>query len=772
MVRMSVIAALLIAQVVSRAPADEPLVEQVRIGIEKGVRFLRNEERGRGNWEHSIGAQSKAGGYTSLAMLALLNSGVKPDDPIIQRGLNFLRSVPPEFTYVVGLQTMVFAEAGDPRDGPAIQRNVDWLIEQRKMRNGKLRGWGYSAAFGGADFSNSQYALLGLHAGKQAGARIDRAVWEQIEAFYIDSQDPAGGWVYSFDYGNQGPVLTMTIAGLCGLYITGLELNATRRQIRPDGVDPRCGVYEENSAIAKALQALANPNVRTRFSFRESNFFYNAYGIERAGRLSGQRFIAGHDWYREGCEAILKRQQEDGSWTGSGHGEHSPVVSTSFALLFLSKGRTPILLSKFAHGPGEDWNNKHNDLRYLTEFASRELFRKQPLAWQTYDARRLELTNRDAFLEEVGSLLQSPIVMMSGHFAPRLTDIQKQLLKQYIEEGGFLFAEACCGRAEFAEGFRALMKELFPDAPLRPLPPTHPIWTAHAPVPPDFVALEGIEKGCKTVVVFSPQPLAGWWETNDRSPPPKRGLRAFQLAGNVIAYATGLEMPKPRLTESKVLDFREERRAPRGFLKPAQIRHEGDWQPAPRAMPNLMRYLHGEFKVDVAMQTEEQRLKSPDLFQFKFLYLHGRKRFAFDPDELANLRANLKTGGVLLADAACGSREFDAAFRAFAAQLFPENKLEPIPPTDDLFSAEINGAAITTVRVRLPRPDGKGVESEFRDAPPALEGIRIDGRWVVIYSRYDIGCALENHQSSDCIGHDKASALRLAAAAALYSLKR
>jgi hypothetical protein len=668
---------------------------------------------------------------------------------------------------------MVFAEAGDPRDKPAIQRNVNWLIESRVTRNGQLRGWGYTRSFGGTDFSNSQYALLGLHAGRQAGANIERAVWESIEKFYVDSQSPDGGWVYSHDYNTlRGPVRTMTIAGFCGLHIAGLELNAFRRQIRVDGVDPKCGVYEENAAIARALEWLATDEGNgTRFSFRDSNFYYNAYGIERAGRLSGQRFIAGHDWYRAGCEAIIKRQQEDGSWTGSGHGEHAAVVSTSFALLFLSKGRTPILISKFAHGQGEDWNNKHNDCRYLAEYASRELFRKQPLAWQTYDARTLNLANRDAFLSEVGSLLQSPIVYMNGHFAPRLTDVQKKLLAQYIDEGGFLFAEACCGRKEFADGFRKLMQELFPDTPLKPLGPGHPIWVAHTPVPPDFVALEGIEKGCKTVVVFSPQPLAGWWETNDRSAPPRRGLRAFQLAGNVMAYATGLEMPKPRLTENKVMDFREDKRGQRGMLKAAQVRHEGDWQPAPRAMPNLMRYLNSEFKLDVALQTEEMRLASPNLFQFKFLYMHGRRRFTLTPTELENLRANLKAGGMLLADACCGSGEFDTAFRAMAAQLFPDNKLEAIPTTDPLYGAETSGTPIATVRVRKPRPDGKGAESEYRDAPPFLEGIRIDGRWAVIYSKYDIGCALENHQSSDCIGHDKTSALRLAAAAAVYSLK-
>jgi hypothetical protein len=152
--------------------------------------------------------------------------------------------------------------------------------------------------------------------------------------------------------------------------------------------------------------------------------------------------------------------------------------------------------------------------------------------------------------------------------------------------------------------------------------------------------------------------------------------------------------------------------------------------------------------------------------------MHGRKRFDFTKIELDNLRANLKTGGTLLADACCGRPEFDAAFREFAAKLFPDAKLEAIPTTDPLYGAEINGAPITTVRIRKARPDGKGAEAEYTDSPPFLEGIRLNGRWAVIYSKYDIGCALENHQSSDCVGHDKNSALKLASAAALYGLKR
>ena len=101
-------------------------------------------------------------------------------------------------------------------------------------------------------------------------------------------------------------------------------------------------------------------------------------------------------------------------------------------------------------------------------------------------------------------------------------------------------------------------------------------------------------------------------------------------------------------------------------------------------------------------------------------------------------------------------------------------KLEPIPVSDELFGKELNGEAIRTVKCRRLIKDGERVrvEPEYRTVPPALEGIRYKGRWVVIYSKYDVGCALEKHASPECLGHDYASAVKLARAAVLYALKR
>jgi hypothetical protein len=777
--RSAVVTLTVVALLVPRyARADdarvEPLVNRVKDAIDKGIGFLREKEAGTGDWDHvDKGSVAYPGGWTCLATLALLNAGVKPSDPMIQRSLRFIRNVQSEQTYVVSLQTMVLAEINSNEDRQRIQNNVDWLLRARVMDGAGLRGWTYNMTAGFPDNSNTQYALLGLHAGHTAGAKIDRQVWASIRDYYVRSQLPDGSWPYRPDAPMQR--FTMTTAGLCGLIIAGMELNAGREQLQANGTALNCGIYEENGPAIKAMNWIGRNFVPYRQGgqfedLRQGNNYYSLYGLERAGRLSGQRFFGDFDWYREGCQYLVEKQnREEGYWSESSH-DSTPIISTSFALLFLAKGRMPILISKLVHGPGVDWNNDRNDARNLSEWASKNVFKNVPLAWQVFDTRRLNIRSNDDIMALTADLLQSPIVYFNGHHAPRFTDVELKLLKQYVEQGGFIFAEACCGRHEFDEGFRALIHELFPDNPLRKLPAEHAIWHAHAVVPPGSFGLEGIEHGCKTVVVYSPEDLSCFWE--NRALKTDRGQLAFEVGGNIIAYATGMEPPQPRLSKADVIKGDEEgKRIPRGYLKVAQLRHDGDWQPAPNAMRNLMDHLRKETGLNVALQTQAVRATEQGLADYRFLYMHGRGLFDLTPAGIQNLRLDLETGGLLFADACCGKAAFDTAFRELCNKLFPDKKLEPIPLTDDLYSQEVNGKAIRTVRCRT-EPPGPNGPAPYREVAPYLEGIRIGSHWVVIYSKFDIGCALEKHQSTDCLGHDHASALRLGTAAVLYALRR
>src|SRR2546423_1344485 len=88
---------------------QEPLVEQVEGAIKKGKKYLIDQQSRGGDWEKDAIATRAPGGCTALAMLALLNAGVPPTDPVIKSGLEYLKEkVPQQFTYVVSLRTMVY----------------------------------------------------------------------------------------------------------------------------------------------------------------------------------------------------------------------------------------------------------------------------------------------------------------------------------------------------------------------------------------------------------------------------------------------------------------------------------------------------------------------------------------------------------------------------------------------------------------------------------------------------------------------------------------
>ncbi|MEI7685385.1 MAG: DUF4159 domain-containing protein [Planctomycetota bacterium] len=769
-----------------QVPQREALVVQVKDSIDRGVQFLRSQQivnarRDVGSWELTHVPPVMEGGQTCLATLALLTCGVPANDPAVQNGLKYIRQLESRKTYIRALQAIVLAEANLPEDRALLRSHVEWLIEARVVQNGKLTGWDYSNMGQITDNSNTQYAVLGLWAGKQAGIDIKNEIFEGIRQYYLENQDPKdGAWIYASGLlvpSNQ-PSITMTTAGISGLLITAMELNAGREVFAgPADVAKNCGVYADSKAIERGFGWIDRKftlDVRART-------FYHLYGLERAGRLSGQRFFGEYDWYREGSKFLIPMQKQDGSWYTTGAWDQWPVVSTSLALLFLSKGRTPVLMSKLVHGawPRQemdlDWNNDRNDLRHITAHASKEIFKKQPLAWQTVDVMKAAIPPRgrnnlteDDLQALTSDLLQSPILYITGHNSPkdRFTATEKDLLRRYVDNGGFILAEACCGSPNFDLGFRALVAEIWPDNDLSPIGPEHPVWQTPAVVTPGQPhTLFGLNQGCKTVLMYSPQDLSCRWETNKPEDP--RCIQAFRLGLNIIAYATGMQPPQPRLYQPPVATNKTDPAViPRGTLKVAQLKHSGDWHPAPKAMRNLMEHINQFAGIDVALKTETRPIHDRELIDFKFLYMHGRAAFKFDPDELSALRFNLKNGGLLFADACCGKDAFDQSFRKFVEALLPGAKLERVPPSDPLFSKDLAGEALTEQTIRGRTQLGQPLQN----MTPYLEGIRHEGRWIVLYSKYDIGCALEKHQSADCRGYDTASAQRIARAAVLYTL--
>ena len=95
--------------------------------------------------------------------------------------------------------------------------------------------------------------------------------------------------------------------------------------------------------------------------------------------------------------------------------------------------------------------------------------------------------------------------------------------------------------------------------------------------------------------------------------------------------------------------------------------------------------------------------------------------------------------------------------------------------SDPIFSEDYGGFRIEWLEVRTPErtPGQQRTVVQNRQIQPELWGIRLseDDRWLIVFSPFDVSCALERTGSLECRGYTQRSALQLAANVVLYALE-
>jgi hypothetical protein len=191
--------------------------------------------------------------------------------------------------------------------------------------------------------------------------------------------------------------------------------------------------------------------------------------------------------------------------------------------------------------------------------------------------------------------------------------------------------------------------------------------------------------------------------------------------------------------------------------------YDGVWKTRHVGISVLLHTFNQRTDVPVKFKVREMRLANPDIFNAPLLYLTGHEHFSLSKKEILQLRQYLQNGGFLLAEACCGRKGFDLAFRQLMQKTLPGKPLQPATQTSTLYQFP---HAITTLSVTptLARDLGKTA------MPPMLEGITIEGNIAVVYSRLGLAGGWEMCQSPYARGYGDVGCVKLGHNILMYGM--
>ncbi|HZL34855.1 MAG TPA: DUF4159 domain-containing protein [Tepidisphaeraceae bacterium] len=778
--RMALASAVAVIAALASAPAARGAASSAEVdtAIQRAVAYLYAHEKN-GNWETiprpkppkegGFSEAAKWGGESAIATYALLAANESPRKPEIQKAIKWLMDNDLRGTYAVGLRSQVWnlipAESRTRANNQARDLDRDFVLASR-IQKGRYAGY-YGYSYGNAaatslgsrgmgldpngppanawfDRSNSQYGVLGAWALEQAGAEIPFPYWKQENEVWTHSQHADGGWSYRDTHDAQGkPTYTMTSAGIATLFITQDYIMRENYHIFDV-----CHGGVRNEAIEKGL-AWMDHHIDAALNPGASGwYFYGLYGIERIGVASGRKYFNTVNWYDRGSDALVHSQGPDGSWAGTIH-------DTCFGLLFLVRGRAPVMMNKLQYDitpkrQADPWNERPRDVANLAKWMGKHSLEGY-LNWQIVNLK-----------VNVDELHDAPILYIAGSEELKLSDADIAKLRLFVEQGGMILGNADCSSRIFGTTFKKLGNKMFPKYEFRRLPINHPIYNEqyHARQWKRHPLVEGMSNGVREIMILIPDSdPSRAWQTDSA----KTREESFQLAGNIFLYATD----KQNLAH-KGETYIVNADGPGGReVKVARVEAGENWDPEPGAWRRFCAIVHNDQHIDLEaepVKLGEGALHFPD---YKIAALTGATKFVLNDAARKELKDFVDAGGTLIVDAAGGSTDFADSAESELKTIFgaaAANALSTPLALDDMVYSQPKITSKDIVFRNFARRAFTGAAHD-----PRIRGIRIGDRIGVFYSREDLTAGLVGEPVDGIVGYTPASAVKLMTNMVLYA---
>jgi phage FluMu protein Com len=703
---------------------------QIGQSIGKGADYLLAAFSGSeltGNYEHYDGLDTLTVYALMQAELATHDKRLDIHSPFMISAIEAMKKFPMVtgyVTYARALRATALALYDRPQDHHTIREDVEWLLNSQEhaeftynnqfARNSQFSFW---------DNSNSQYGLLGIWSGAEVGIQVPLDFWRNVRAHWSKYQLQDGQWYYRAD--QTDPSRSMTLAGIASLFVAQDYLDA-------DEFGEQVGRPPFTPPLERALKWLESDDNSVIALPREADYYtyYSLYGLERTGLASGFKYYGAQDWYRQRAADILAAQNGDGHWGNSGD-PFDTLVDTSFAMLFLARGRHPILMNKLRFDG--DWANRPRDVANLARFASAEL--ERPLNWQVVplDHDWVDWTD-------------SPILYMASDKPPALTEDDRRKIKQYIDNGGMLLTQADGGDATFSKFVEDLGQQLFPQYHWIDLPADSVLYSVSYHIT-DRPRARAITNGSRILMLHWPTDVTKYWQLRqDRIHRP-----AFELGVNLALYASGKSELKNRL-ESDLLAMPTD--APSASMRLARVSYDGNWNPEPAAWGRGRRWFRQQTGLDINPET----IRMEDLGDSKapLAHLIGNEKINPTDAQIQSAKKYVENGGVLLIEP-CGTPDefLQSVHDDLLLRMFPAGRLDPVGDTNPLVTAGGNG--MTDVS----NPEVRQFVRSYTDITDWRPSIMREGQGLIIVLPLDMTSGLLGEDAWGIAGYQTDYALQL-----------
>jgi hypothetical protein len=747
-----IVAALMVAAGLAPSVQARPSDDDVKKGIKSIIDALYAQQLPNGTWDldkpgadHVTGVNW--GGTTALITYALLSAGESYQNPKLTRAIEYLKNTsdkPDKYgeikaTYAIGLRAHVWSHL-PPQFEKYLQKDIAWLLS---ANGGGPAGGGYqylkpgnagvSANPAGGPYDNSvtQYGVLGVWEGAKRSLPIGTGYWKRVEDHFLKTQNPDGGWHYNDT--PEGSYGSMTAAGLAALFITQDYLHnqdyhnpgVTRKSMIQDKINGGLDWFDKN------FDATTNPG---KGGF--SNYWL--MGVERVGLACGYKYFNGKDWYAEGADALLKAP-------GTG-------ADAAFALLFLVRGRVPVLLNKLSLGKDFDWNNRPRDVAKLSEWISDEV--ENHMNFQIVGIENKPEDWLDAPMLYIAS--DQPINGGTGT-AGGMTDEQAAKIKRYIDLGGMLVTTADTGSGKFNKSIEQLVAKWYPDLHLAPVKDDDMLMNIVFQIKGEKIRLQSVNNGIRHVVLHIPTDISwNFHSSNHTDPTP------WQLFVNAYFYATEKGRIRARLDQHFV-----ERKTTGGGPKIAigRAKYDGNWNPEPLAWEVQSNYMFNNTKADLAIQ-EVDLASLPKPADVPFVHVTGTVAMTFTQTQIDGIKAYADAGGVILFENAGGRGAFAESVNQMLAKAYPKNRLKPVSTQ----AALITGAGTGGVDCKKVDYRSFAILKMGQINAPRLMGVSFDDvNPRILVSGEDLTSAMLDQPVWGVFGYDNASAQKLMTNIVLYA---